>query len=208
MARRRRKKKKEFPWSMILVAVLTFGGGVALMIIYGGEYLPSTSPDRDRDNGKAPVEETTKVDTHPLERPTERTLMIYYGDKSGKGLRAETMELKAESLTKDITTAVEALLKEPGDKYLDVIPDGTKLLSVEVRGDLAIIDLSKEFKENHPGGSQWELQSIYSVVNTVGLSFDEIARVQILVGGRAKETLAGHIMIRSPLPPSTKAIAE
>ena len=54
---------------------------------------------------------------------------------------------------------------------------------------------------NHPGGSTAELQTIYSVVNTLTLNFPGIKKVQLLIDGSVHDTLAGHIVISIPLGP-------
>ena len=61
---------------------------------------------------------------------------------------------------------------------------------------------------NHEGGSSGELQTIYSIVNTLALSFPEIKEVQILVAGNREETIAGHIDITTPLGPDRKIIKD
>jgi len=48
------------------------------------------------------------------------------------------------------------------------IPEGTKLRSaIKIEGDVAIVDFTKEFRDNHPGGKAEERMTIYSVVNSL-----------------------------------------
>jgi hypothetical protein len=45
---------------------------------------------------------------------------------------------------------------------------------------------------------------VYAVVNAVTTNLPAIARVQILVGGREVDTLAGHLDLRRPLQKNLK----
>jgi len=62
---------------------------------------------------------------------------------------------------------------------------------------LCTVDLSKDFVDNHSGGSAGELMTLGSIVNTL-TEFPEIDRVQILVEGQAGETL-GNMLLDEPL---------
>ncbi|VDN47052.1 conserved protein of unknown function [Petrocella atlantisensis] len=77
------------------------------------------------------------------------------------------------------------------------IPDGTRLLSINLENGLCTVDFSRAFVENHPGGSAGELMTLGSIVNTL-TEFPEIERVQILVEGQVIETI-GNISLEEPL---------
>jgi hypothetical protein len=53
-------------------------------------------------------------------------------------------------------------------------------------------------RDNHPGGSNSELLTIFSVVNSLVLNVNEIERVKILIDGQDTQTLAGHIDLDFP----------
>lgn len=79
-------------------------------------------------------------------------------------------------------------------------PEGTSLRSLYVAADgNAFVDLSREVSADHAGGSLDELFTVYALVNALTLNVPEIDAVQILVGGREVDTLAGHIDLRQPL---------
>jgi hypothetical protein len=77
------------------------------------------------------------------------------------------------------------------------IPEGTRLLSINLENGLCTVDFSRAFVENHPGGSAGELMTLSSIVNTL-TEFPEIERVQILVEGQIGETI-GNILLDEPL---------
>ncbi|RMF87294.1 MAG: hypothetical protein D6736_13125, partial [Nitrospinota bacterium] len=63
----------------------------------------------------------------------------------------------------------------------------------------AYVDFSSALQEDHPGGSWWELLTIYSIVDSLTQNFPEVRRVQLLVEGKEIETLSGHVRTDMPL---------
>jgi spore germination protein GerM len=85
------------------------------------------------------------------------------------------------------------------------IPAGTTLraLYVTARGE-AYVDLSAEVATAHPGGSLSESLTVFAIVNALTVNLPTITAVQILVDGKAVDTLAGHVDLRHPLERSLK----
>jgi sporulation and spore germination protein len=83
---------------------------------------------------------------------------------------------------------------------LSAIPPGTTLraLFITATGD-AYVDLSREVSAMHPGGSVSELLTVYTVVDALTANLPAVSGVQILVDGKAVDTLAGHADLRRPL---------
>ena len=75
------------------------------------------------------------------------------------------------------------------------------------RGD-AFVDLSPEVSTMHPGGSTNELLTVYAIVNTVTANLSSVERVQILIGGKQADTLAGHVDLRRPFERDTALVRE
>jgi hypothetical protein len=90
-----------------------------------------------------------------------------------------------------------------------VIPKGTKLRGFYVtdRGD-AFVDFSKELSMAHPGGSQFELMTVYAIVDAVTANLPRVQRVQILVDGKVVDTIAGHVDVRRPLTRDRSMVRE
>lgn len=142
----------------------------------------------------------------PAEKAT-REMKVYFSDEEGLLLKAEQHRIEKGDLAFEAQKAIEALLGGPENVALgNPLPQGTRLLSVRIDGSTAVVDLSPEVIQNHPGGSSGELQTVYSIVNTLTLNFPEIKDVQILVGGKKEKTIAGHIDITLPLGPDKKMI--
>lgn len=91
---------------------------------------------------------------------------------------------------------VNELLAGPRKEGIRVIPEGTRLNALFVTGDqTCYLDLSREVVEGQPGGSAAELLTVWSLVNSLVLNVDGIRSVRILVDGRGRETLAGHVAL-------------
>jgi spore germination protein GerM len=180
-------KKKGYPWTIIIVALLTFAAGIVFMAWYGERLLPP------------PVPEETAM----------RGMKLFFSNAGGKALRAEERRIKKgppRGTEEKVKEAVRALIDGPKGSLGPTIPEGTKLLSVEIKGSTAHVNFNSALSENHPGGSSGELQTIYSIVNTITLNFPEIQAVQILIEGDKRETLAGHIIINHPIGPDKRMI--
>ena len=124
-------------------------------------------------------------------------LKLYFPDNNADKLR---YELRNVMLSNSATAraAVEALIEGPSTNNLIAsIPQGSRLLNIYIQNDICIVDFSKEFIVNHPGGSAGELMTIYSIVNTL-TEFSTIKGVQILIDGKLGETL-GNIVFNEPI---------
>ncbi len=71
---------------------------------------------------------------------------------------------------------------------------------VKVKGNVATIDLSKEFQENFSGGLDQEALTLNAIIHTlVTNSEGKVKRVRILVEGEPVETLGGHLELGEPV---------
>ncbi|HWR13080.1 MAG TPA: GerMN domain-containing protein [Rectinemataceae bacterium] len=99
--------------------------------------------------------------------------------------------------------AISALISGPSEGEIrsglvSLIPRGTKLLGITLRGSTAIIDLSEPFMYNHYGVEGFSAQ-LRQIVYTA-TSFPSVQDVQILVEGKLKEYLGGEgVYIGKPL---------
>lgn len=91
---------------------------------------------------------------------------------------------------------LEELIAGPGEKSVlaPVLPKSTKVRSVTVLGDLAVVDLSGTLVGNYWGGSRSEELTIYSMVNTL-TRIEEINRVKLSIDGRSDVSIAGHMVL-------------
>jgi len=157
--------------------------------------LDDVKPDNDNANNSKP--EDNKAEDSSKEQSKNKVATIYFSDSDGLRLVGEERTID----NTDVEALINELIKGPQNPdNIKTIPDGTKLLGVEVKNKTAYVNFSKELRDNHWGGSTGELFTIFSIVNTLVLQPDlDIERVQILIEGQTVETLAGHADISVPL---------
>src|SRR5262249_22175037 len=86
------------------------------------------------------------------------------------------------------------------ENLISTIPEGTQLLDVFITTDgTAYADFSHELADNHSGRSQAEINTVYSIIDTLTLNCPQIKKVQILLGYQVGETLKGHVDLSHPL---------
>ncbi len=194
--KKNRKKERKLGGWWLVANIVSFGLviGTAVVIFFG---------DRPGDKSAATQTESAQV------KPSTKKVTVYFGSRDGESLRGSTVNVKEGRLSDEIAEAVELLLKKPDNRgkkrknrVEKTLPPGTRLLGVRVKGNTAVVNMSKEIRDKHPGGTAAEMQTIYSIVNTVALGWPEINDVQLLVEGKRVETIAGHISIKLPIRPN------
>jgi spore germination protein GerM len=142
-----------------------------------------------------------------VERKINVKLFFQAADHPGLVIEERTVTFSTD-LSRQLRGVVEELVRGSRIGLGPTLAPNTKVIDVFVtpRG-IAYVDLSKEVVAGHPGGSEAERMTIYSVVNTLSTSFPAVKRVQILVEDRPAQTLAGHIDLTRPLPPDMTVLA-
>ena len=152
--------------------------------------------------GKPPVPDQfdSKARKAGTKGPDKRVVHIYFADKENTFLKAEERVLSAPDDPADFGRGIiEALIRGPQEGLMRTIPEGTTLKALYVTDDgTAYVDMSRALREQHPGGSESELMTIYSIANSLILSITEIKAVKILIEGQEAMTLAGHMDLRFP----------
>ncbi|HVO80164.1 MAG TPA: GerMN domain-containing protein [Terriglobales bacterium] len=130
----------------------------------------------------------------PVSGPTEQvTLYVAYDDPGG--LRAQSARIP---LPAGRQQRAEELLRALLDLYLGKSSPHPLATGAEVRDvylvepGLAVIDTNEAFAEGHRSGVLVEELTVASLVQTLSANVPGITRVKILVGGKPRDTLAGH----------------
>ena len=121
---------------------------------------------------------------------------VYFADADG-ALAAETREG-----TPDLLGAMEALAAGPDDPALiPALPAGTRVLSAELDGTVARVDLSGEFESGYPsGGAAAELATVGPIVHTAA-EIPGVESVAITVEGRVPMPTGTQLDFSAPLTP-------
>ena len=126
---------------------------------------------------------------------------LYFADRDYYYLMSEQRVVSHSGNSVDFARAiVEALIKGPQKSLVRTIPANAKLRAIYIApAGVCYVDLSSDVGNDHPGGCNSELLTIYSVVNSLILNVPEIKRVKLLIDGKEVQTLAGHIDLAFPL---------
>jgi hypothetical protein len=131
----------------------------------------------------------------------KREIHLYFGDHQGRYLKAE--QRIVEQPVDDVAFGrriLEALLEGPKQGTSRSLPPDAGLRAFFIVSDgTAYVDFEAGSFDNHPGGVETELLSIYSIVNTLVLNVEKIRSVKLLIGGQEAATLAGHVDLSHPL---------
>jgi spore germination protein GerM len=167
-----------------------------------GEPLAAVPPE----DPQAPAVPETTPAAQPVKPPPagasrDRAFYFIRIDRDGAILRTRVTRTVAASAS-PLADTLRILLQGPTAEeqrrgLITLIPAGTKLLGVQVRGSTAYISFSEEFQFNTYGVEGYVGQ-LREVIWTV-TEFPNIADVQILIEGRMVEYLGERIKIGSPL---------
>lgn len=177
---------------LFLAAAVTVLAAVAGWVLFVG--LPRWTAPRPAQPSAAPAEV-------PAEATPRIRARLYYLAEDGLRLQAVEREVEhSEVPSEQVRHLVTALLEDPPEPLMQLLPPGTTLRNVFLSAaGTAYVDFSAEVSRAHGGGSLDEIFTVYSVVNTITDNLPAVSGVQILVDGREADTLAGHVDLRRPL---------
>ena len=131
----------------------------------------------------------------PVSGPTEQaTLYVAYDDPGM--LRAQNANIPLPAGRQE---RAEELLTTLLGLYLDKnsahpLPAGAEIRDVYlIDPDLAVVDMNGALADGHRSGVLVEELTVASVVETLAANIPGISRVKILVDGKERDTLAGHV---------------
>jgi hypothetical protein len=131
----------------------------------------------------------------PVSGPTEQITLYVADDESGT-LRAQGARIPLPAGRQE---RAEELLRALVEIYLGkgsphALGEGSEVRSVYlVDPGLAVIDMNAAFSDAHRSGVLVEELTVASLVETLSANIPGINRVKILVDGKSRDTLAGHV---------------
>jgi germination protein M len=147
----------------------------------------------------------------PAEAAERRiNVRLFFGSADAPGLVLEERAVPYRNdLAEQLRHVVEELVRGSQTGLLPVVPPETRVLDVVVTpGGDALVDLSGDVVPPQGTGSQEEMMTVYSIVNTLTTNFPAVHRVQILVDDHAIETLGGHTNLTRPLHADMTLLAD
>ena len=149
----------------------------------------------EKENGikKVNIEEESLI-------PKIETIYVYFPRLPDMEFVGETLEIENNLPCEEkVRRIIKKIMDGPEDNNLiSVFPDGATLNKVKVNNNIAYLDFSIEFIENHPGGSIGEYNTLYSIVNSL-TEIEEIEAVDFSIDGEKFKTYKGHCEFNEPL---------
>jgi len=192
-SRRDRSGGNRWMWGWVL-AVLVVGAGGGYWA-YQARWLDGGSLDR--------------LSLPGVQAPASRELTLYFADPRWSRLTQERRRIPApDGAVATLRAVVTALSAGSQEGHAAVLPTGLVLRGAYLgRDGLAVLDFDAELERFDPGGASGEALSVFAVVNSVAANLPDVTRVQLLIGGTERETLAGHVKISEPLAPDPQWFA-
>lgn len=146
----------------------------------------------------SPQSLSEEVDVRQV-RPEPRDIVLYFVAPAGFSLVSEEQQIPGCNDERQCVAQTFEALAAGSQTLQPVIPVRTRILGVDIEGDLARINFSRDLVNGHPGGSLSELLTVYGLTNTLAVNFPHLRRLQILVAGEVEATLRGHVDISRPI---------
>lgn len=116
----------------------------------------------------------------------EKRICLYFPEENNYYLRTEYRVLTVDQDVSLAEYVVEELINSTQAEGLQPsVPEGTRLLSVELKNGVCIVNFSKEFVENRPSTAAGQRLTIYSIVNSLD-ELDNIDAVLFRVEGKSE----------------------
>jgi len=168
----------------------------------GGEAGPTGAAEGQGPPGGAPA---------PDEKPATNDIVLLFPGPEDDLLHAEKRSvLPIDSPEDRVKQCLEELVRGPTPHpgLLAAVPDGVQVREIYILPNgTAWADFSSELIKKGAGSTR-ELLTLYAIVDTVALNVRGISRFGILVEGRPRETLLGHVFTGQPIAPDFEYVEE
>ncbi len=141
----------------------------------------------------------------PASGPTE-TVTLYVADDDSGTLRPRSAQIPLpegrQQRAEELLRALLRIYQQPGASHpLAAAADIRSIYLVDPGA--AVIDLNAAFADQHRSGILSEQLTVNSLVQTLAANVQGIGRVNIVVEGKARDTLAGHADLSDPFDVAT-----
>ena len=195
-------------WAAILIILVCLAALAALVWWRrsgrGQPPQPGATPSSHSDASEAQSTGAAKTVT------TVWPVHLYFPGHDGL-LYPESRELEVtEDPQNRLRALVAGVLSGPHDSALvPALPADVQAQTVYLAPDgVAYVDLHSAGRSlPPPSGSQAEMATVYSLVDSIGLNLTEAKRVALLWNGTQLESFSGHLDTRHPLAPDTSLLA-
>jgi flagellar basal body-associated protein FliL len=126
---------------------------------------------------------------------------LFFSDSNERFLVPEKRFIPKESEPEEqAKEMIKALVAGSKTGLVNTFPEKAELQGVSREGDDALsVNFRESLVANHPGGSAAEMATVYSLTNTLTTNLPTIKKIRILINGKEKESLKGHIGLHNPI---------
>jgi len=179
-------------------------GIVLFLVIFGGLFYfvkHRPAPPTQTQQNQSSTPNTTPKPEENQANQRRINVKLYFASGNSTLLQAEDRFVPYhDNLHDQAFEVMKELVKGPSGELIPTIPEGTIARDLFITKDgVAYADFSAALSANHKGGSLGEMNTVFSIVDTLTLNFPEIKRVQILIEDQAVDTLNGHLDLSRPL---------
>jgi len=166
--------------------------------------------------GEAPAAATPGAPgATPAESPSfiseqnRRDVLLFFEEAEGDSLAPEKRKifLTASPADQAKQIVVELINGPHNADLLPTLPPETRLLGLYLdRAGTAFVDLSDDLVTLHPGGTEEEIATIFSLVDSLTYNLPEVKRVHLLINGEERETLKSHLDLKRDYLPDLSIV--
>lgn len=173
--------------------------------------LTMCSCGKDKKDQDAMGDELTPISSITIDEEEAAALnekvpvVLYFGDEQQNKLVKEIRYVDIKEAKKGAESLASAMVKElikgpKAEGLTPLIAEGTTLRSpVTIKERVAVVDFTKEFVDNHPGGKELAELTVYSVVNSL-TEMKEIERVKITINGKETKNFKDSVTLNNDFP--------
>jgi len=198
--------------TLLLGAIGLFVLLVVAALVWRQDSRRAAAPPPAPAAGEAESPRTPALSRAPAEVPqgNQREVTLFFQSPDGEALRAEKRKIfLAETVTDQARQAVRELIDGPRGDLLPTLPPAAEVRGIYLAADgTAYVDFSQAFVDGHVGGSSGEIDTVFSLVDTLAFNFPEIKRVKILVEGEERATLKQHLDLTRSFLPDMSIVAQ
>ncbi len=154
-----------------------------------------TRGESSKIKGPSPAEGTaSKGEKEGVAEVEKEEVTLFFPTMEGY-LKRQLREIEKKDSPEQKAMEILSQLKDPPSGALSPFPPGGEARRVFIIDGEAVVDVVL------PGqgfGSQYELLTVYSLVNSLTYNLEAVEKVKIVVGGMERKTLFGHLSLKYP----------
>lgn len=185
-----------------------------LVILSGCSVLQKLGLQESSDEELRPVSSIIIGEAEARKLTDKMPIRLYFANEDNSKLKLEIRYIDNPDAKKNLSnlasTVINELIKGPSDDvaFKRTVPAEAKLHSpVSIKGKVATVDMSKEFKTKHPGGKDAEKMTIFSIVNSL-TELEGIEKVKFVIDGKEQKEYMGNFKFDAVFPRSVQLISK